>query len=146
MNTVNQNGPEWGPPRHDDAFLRKHPPMDLKQRAKIFAPFDALRGFSAAIIARETVYEPFREKSEDGKAELDRKLAELQPLVSNSRIARENRVMVAVTYFQRTDGGLGQYRTQTGMLKRIDSGRLLLDDCPIDLDDIDDIRRILTGE
>ena len=37
-------------PRHDgDAFSRKHPKMDRVKRAKIFQPFDALRGFSAEI-------------------------------------------------------------------------------------------------
>ena len=44
-----------GRPRHrdGDAFSQRHPAMDLGRRAKIFAPFDALRGFSAAIIALE---------------------------------------------------------------------------------------------
>lgn len=42
-----------GRPRHQktDPFGIRHPAMDLGRRAKIFAPFDALRGFSAAIIA-----------------------------------------------------------------------------------------------
>ncbi|MCR5702579.1 MAG: hypothetical protein K6G76_10620 [Lachnospiraceae bacterium] len=33
----------------NDAFYLKHPPMDLSRRAKIFAPFDALKGFNEAI-------------------------------------------------------------------------------------------------
>ena len=42
-----------GRPRHQktDPFGIRHPRMDLGKRAKIFAPFDALRGFSAAIMA-----------------------------------------------------------------------------------------------
>lgn len=42
-----------GRPRHQktDPFGIRHPAMDLGKRAKIFAPFDALRGFSAAIMA-----------------------------------------------------------------------------------------------
>ena len=32
-----------------DAFSIRHPHMDIRKRAKIFAPFDALRGFSVAI-------------------------------------------------------------------------------------------------
>lgn len=32
-----------------DSFYLKHPPMELSKRAKIFAPFDALKGFSEAI-------------------------------------------------------------------------------------------------
>ena len=37
-----------GRPEHREAFP-KHPPMDRGHRAKIFAPFDALDGFSAMI-------------------------------------------------------------------------------------------------
>ena len=42
-----------GRPRHQktDTFGIRHPVMDPGKRAKIFAPFDALRGFSAAIMA-----------------------------------------------------------------------------------------------
>ena len=38
---------EKGKPVHDksDSFSIKHPPMDLSRRAKIFTPFDALKGF-----------------------------------------------------------------------------------------------------
>lgn len=37
-----------GKPFHgkNDLFTAKHPPMDLYRRAKIFCPFDALKGFS----------------------------------------------------------------------------------------------------
>ncbi|MCR4903153.1 MAG: hypothetical protein K6A23_09855 [Butyrivibrio sp.] len=36
-----------GKPKHDkdDIFSIKHPAMDLGKRAKIFSPFDALKGF-----------------------------------------------------------------------------------------------------
>lgn len=42
-----------GRPQHQktDPFGIRHPAMDPGKRAKIFAPFDALRGFSAAIMA-----------------------------------------------------------------------------------------------
>ena len=38
---------EKGKPTHDknDIFLIRHPPMNLLRRAKIFSPFDALKGF-----------------------------------------------------------------------------------------------------
>ncbi len=44
-----------GKPRHDetDAFRIRHPGMDVSKRAKIFAPFDALRGFRDALSAAE---------------------------------------------------------------------------------------------
>lgn len=49
-----------GKPRHDrlDPFRIRHPQMDPGRRAKIFAPFDALKGFSDVI--RET-----RRKTDD---------------------------------------------------------------------------------
>lgn len=39
---------EKGKPVHDkyDNFSIRHPAMDLSRRAKIFSPFDALKGFS----------------------------------------------------------------------------------------------------
>lgn len=38
---------EKGKPEHHfpDAFSIRHPPMALAKRAKIFSPFDALKGF-----------------------------------------------------------------------------------------------------
>ena len=40
-----------GRPQHGelDEFRRKHPAMDVGKRAKIFAPFAALRGFEMEI-------------------------------------------------------------------------------------------------
>ena len=40
-----------GKPKHGpaDRFLLRHPAMDVGHRAKIFSPFDALKGFSEAI-------------------------------------------------------------------------------------------------
>ena len=42
-------------PEHQktDPFRIRHPSMDTSKRAKIFAPFDALTGFSDAIRAQE---------------------------------------------------------------------------------------------
>ena len=40
-----------GRPRHErlDPFSLKHPKMEIGRRAKIFLPFDALRGFDLAL-------------------------------------------------------------------------------------------------
>ena len=45
-----------GKPVHKkfDSFSIKHPPMDLSRRAKIFNPFDALKGFSEELAKTET--------------------------------------------------------------------------------------------
>ena len=46
---------EKGKPVHDknDSFSAKHPPMELSKRAKIFSPFDALKGFSDELAKTE---------------------------------------------------------------------------------------------
>ncbi len=46
---------EKGKPAHgkNDDFYIKHPPMDRAKRAKIFSPFDALKGFGEAIASKE---------------------------------------------------------------------------------------------
>ena len=47
-----------GRPHHEkyDDFWQKHPPMKPGRRAKIFAPFDALRGFDFAIMCKNELY------------------------------------------------------------------------------------------
>lgn len=47
-----------GRPRHEasDDFRLRHPSMDLSRRARIFAPFDALRGFRFAIMEQEVLH------------------------------------------------------------------------------------------
>lgn len=44
-----------GRPQHQlyDEFWLKHPPMDREHRAKIFAPFAALKGFEECIANAE---------------------------------------------------------------------------------------------
>ena len=44
-----------GKPEHDktDSFSVKHPAMDPGRRAKIFSPFDALKGFSDELARSE---------------------------------------------------------------------------------------------
>ena len=47
-----------GKPQHErfDAFRLRHPSMPVSQRAKLFAPFDALRGFDFAIMETEALH------------------------------------------------------------------------------------------
>lgn len=93
-----------------------HPKMPLSKRAKIFAPFDALRGFNLAVMAKEQEQKLVTrtENSDDAQAELQRTLAEVQQGDE-----------LAVRYFQpeRTIGDLqlGTYLDLTGTLERIDS-------------------------
>ena len=141
-----------GRPKHAafDAFSLKHPSMEFGRRAKIFAPFDALQGFSDAVSAKETVFEPFREIDEERQKMLNRRILLLRSLAAGSRLSGENRVRIEVTYFSPCadpdssgDGAvLGRYCTRTGLLRKIDlvGWQLLLDDMRIDLDDVYDIQ------
>ena len=54
-----------GRPEHREAFP-KHPPMDCGHRAKIFAPFDALDGFSAMIRQKDRLCEETVREKKDG--------------------------------------------------------------------------------
>ena len=119
-----------GKPRHDkyDPFRIRHPRMNRGHRAKIFAPFDALKGFNEAVSAKEVLYESRIELSPEDAAELDRRLSILHNLTYNSRMARANRVQVSVTYYQpcldpnHDDYGLrGQYQTITGICWNVDA-------------------------
>ena len=49
---------QMGRPKHDkySEFGLRHPSMPCSKRAKIFAPFDALAGFSDRIEKKETLY------------------------------------------------------------------------------------------
>ncbi len=118
-----------GKPRHgkNDTFTARHPVMPVGRRAKIFAPFDALRGFSAAVIAKDVPYECRTEPDREAAAELDRRLRILRGLTSNGRKRAGNPVRVEVTcWFPCEDedsdafGTRGQYRTVEGICEGVD--------------------------
>ena len=137
-----------GKPRHDryDPFRIKHPKMDVGHRAKIFAPFDALKGFGAAVAAKGIVYTPRLELEREDREELDRRLRILGELTRNSAQARKNRVEVSVTFFvpcpdeDHDDcGNAGQYVTVTGISRGVDAAvtrTIRVDDRRIDLEDV----------
>ena len=113
-----------GRPQHDryDNFRIRHPQMDVGKRAKIFAPFDALRGFNFAILMKNELYEDQLVLSPEDQEELDRRFGILHNLTYNSRMARANRVQVVVTYYEpcsdvnsESYGSQGQYKTVTGI-------------------------------
>lgn len=58
---------EKGKPVHDknDSFSIRHPAMDLSRRAKIFSPFDALKGFNDELAkAQEEVTDSFLDETD----------------------------------------------------------------------------------
>ena len=125
-----------GYPHHEkfDRFRLKHPSMDRGKRAKLFHPFDALKGFSEAVAEKQTVYEPRRILSEGEKNKLDQRLRILQELTPNSRAARENPISVSITHFipcldrdSPSYGSEGQYITISGVVQMVGRKELWLD-------------------
>lgn len=137
-----------GRPQHErfDRFSIKHPKMDPGKRAKIFAPFDALRGFNEAVSAKNVAYEPRRELNLEAKQELNRQLEVLHGLTYTGRQARQNHIVVDVTFFvpcadvnSFAYGICGQYQTVSGVCQRVDaevSGTIRVADHIIRFEDI----------
>ena len=137
-----------GKPRHDryDRFSIRHPTMPPGRRAKLFAPFAALRGFDAALWSKDVRYEEKAEFSKEDISELERRLEILHNLTYTSRMARLNRVTVSVMYFvpcsdtqHEAFGVRGQYQTVTGICWNVDPdvGRTIcVDDEKISFEDI----------
>lgn len=124
-----------GKPVHaiNDSFAVKHPAMALGKRAKIFSPFDALKGFTEAVEAKDELYVERVELSEDECADLDKEITELQELVYNGSAARENNITVTVTHFVPCNdadndayGYRGQYVETMGVLTEIDTVKKLI--------------------
>ena len=140
-----------GKPQHDryDSFRIRHPQMDVGKRAKLFAPFDALRGFDFAILMKNELYTEKSDMSPEDREELDRRLSILHNLTYNSRIARANRVQVSVTYYEPCSdvdseayGSQGQYKTITGICWNVDAEMtktILIDGTRIPVEDIREI-------
>ena len=134
-----------GQPLHQrfDPFRLKHPAMESCRRAKIFAPFDALAGFSDSIAAKEVLYEFKRDLDDSEKEVIDRRLATLHRLTWNGKLARENKVPVSITYYVPCSdkdnfsyGYRGQYVTVTGICRKIGMGSIQVDDTAIPLADV----------
>lgn len=95
-------------------------------RAKIFMPFDAVKGFREALAEKERIVVPKTELSEERKEELDRRLRMIRP----GDIA-------AVIYFHN-----GEYIKLTGMVSKISptARTLSIVNTKIPFDDIRDLK------
>ncbi|MDF2873269.1 MAG: hypothetical protein K0R05_4844, partial [Anaerocolumna sp.] len=83
----------------------KHPRMQVQDRAKIFAPFAALKGYEEAITAKQKIVVPRIELSEESKEYLDLQLGKIEQLLMNGQ-----HPIITVVYFQKNkenkeDGG-----------------------------------------
>ena len=131
-----------GRPQHNYV----HPRMDRGRRAKIFAPFDALEGYSESIGSKDVEYVERAELEEDDRIELNRRLQILRALTCNSKLARANLVKVTVRYYVPcTDQHrfawqmLGRYVTVTGICWKVDpeeAGVIKIEEAVIPLADV----------
>lgn len=112
----------------------RYPKMARADRAKIFAPFSALRGLDESLAARELRYVPRPEIAPDRAEQLDRRLR-----------AFRRGDQVTVTWFEamKRDNGveLGRYRVTVGeyLASHPASGVLLLTNAKIETRDIVDV-------
>jgi hypothetical protein len=98
--------------------LKKYPRMQIEDRAKIFAPFAALKGYEEAIAAKQKVVVPRIELSEESKEYLDVQLGKIDQLLLSGQ-----HPMITVVFFQedkRNNKEGGEYLRFTGMAARFD--------------------------
>ena len=140
-----------GKPTHkkSDTFSIKHPSMDLEKRAKIFSPFDALKGFNEAIASKDILYEDRRVLSDEDIRHLNHAIHAigiLYNLTKTRQLAMENHVAVSVTYFapcKDSDNEAfmvrGRYQTLSGILQKVDpfhAKNIIIDGIEVRLSDI----------
>ena len=121
----------------------------MSQRAKIFSPFAALKGFEEAIDEKVRRYVEKRELSDEEQEALDTALSRLHDLTKNLRMAKENRVTAAVTFFipcadenHEAYGHGGSYERYTGTVWKVDSlltKSLLIGDRAIEFSELAEI-------
>lgn len=96
----------------------KHPRMRIEDRAKIFAPFAALKGHEDAIAAKQKIVVPRIELSEESKEYLDSQMGKIEQLLTIGQ-----HPVITVVYFLKDkmsnkDGG--EYIQFTGMVAKFD--------------------------
>ena len=67
------------PVHENDFFSAEHPKMDAMERAKIFAPFSALRGLNKTLNARIRIPKPANDLTPEREEEINRLLMNLSP-------------------------------------------------------------------
>lgn len=95
----------------------KHPAMTTIDRAKIFAPFAALKGYDEALQAKEKIVVQKIELSDWMKEYLDSQLLKIERLLEEGE-----HPIITVVYFQKTyldakEGG--EYIRFTGMVAKL---------------------------
>lgn len=114
----------------------KHPKMSIEDRAKIFAPFAALKGYEEAIAAKQKNVVPRIELSEESKEYLDLQLGKIEQLLTKGE-----HPIITVVYFQKDKGSSeegGEYIQFTGMVAKFNQTSRILQivEKRLQLDDI----------
>lgn len=132
-----------------------HLHMDQRNRAKQFAPFDALKGFGESLRERAVVYTSRPVLCEDRKEELDREIAQLccgdevtvvyfkecHPFDQKKFTAKEEEKILLFPprrlKTERELSDMGQYETVTGRVEFINPGvRIRVEETEIPIRDI----------
>ncbi|MCD8326144.1 MAG: hypothetical protein LUC90_05525 [Lachnospiraceae bacterium] len=99
---------------NDPAFFRKHPRMPLQDRAKIFAPFAALRGHSDRLL----------QESDKLLRSQRTELSEEEAAVLSDQLLQVKKGMeITVVYFEAdaADNDIGCYLSLTGRVIELDT-------------------------
>ena len=111
---------DYGRPEHNgDYFSLRHPSMSPSKRAKIFAPFAALKGFDEEIGKKEIQYTVKPETDEEMLEDLDQKIRLLQERI---RFHPSASIQYFQSAFSEEDGDivLGTVETISGTVQKID--------------------------
>lgn len=105
------------PEHNGDDFSIRHPKMSIQDRAKIFAPFDALRGFDEAIDKENVIYAPYIYLSEDEKQLLDQVI-----YLIDEKLTNKEEVKGRITYFIQNGRikDTGTVMEISGIIKKLD--------------------------
>ncbi len=104
------------PPKSSDKV--KHPRMRIEDRAKIFIPFAALKGYEEAIAAKEKIVVARMELSEEAKEHLDIQLGRIE-----QKLMHGEHPVITLVYFQKDKASHmegGEYIRFTGMVAKFD--------------------------
>lgn len=119
---------ERGRPVHNgDYFSIRHPHMSCARRAKIFAPFAALRGFDFEILCKDVRYEEKRELTLQQSEALNDTLHFLHNAARNRHMVVCSPVTITVEYYipcsdvhHEDYRKKGSYILQSGVLQYVD--------------------------
>lgn len=80
-----------------DAFSIRHPAMPLSRRAKIFSPFDALKGFREAITAEDAIHGTMVEAGASGRTDVGAKTSKADPQSASGEIVMCTRFYIDIS-------------------------------------------------